>query len=442
MFTRKELKRLIVPLIIEQLLNSMMGTVDTVMVARAGSAAISAVSLVDSINILAILIFSAMATGGAILASQYLGKGMKDSANHAGAQLLLAVSVLSMAATVLCVVFHRALLRIVFGSVDADVMASAQTYFLITVLSYPLIAIYNAAAALFRSDGNSRLPMTISTASNVINIGGNALLIFGFGLGVAGAAWSTFASRLFCAVMILVFLKKTNQAIGIKSYLKIRPDAPVMIKILKIGVPTGIENGMFQFGKLAIQSTISTMGTAAIAANALTSMLEGLSGQASIGIGLGMMTVVGQCIGAGDDKAAGEYIKRLTFAGWLALVVSSILVSISVQPLTVLSGMEKDVAALAIELTIFVHIIKPITWVFSFLPAYGMRAAGDVRFSMAVSSITMWTCRVAVTIVLARVFGFGPIAMWIGMAADWTLRSLCFIVRFKSGRWLSHRVLN
>ncbi len=442
MFRRKRLAPLLVPLIIEQLLNSMMGTVDTIMVARAGSAAISAVSLVDAINILAILVFSAMATGGAILTSQYLGKGENENANHTGGQLLIAVTAFSLVTTVLCVIFTKPLLSLVFGKVEEDVMRASETYFLITVLSYPLIAIFNAASSLFRADGNSKLPMAISTASNIINIAGNAILIFGFSMGVAGAAWSTFASRLFCAVIVLFYLRRTKQAIGIKSYLALRPDTSIMLKILKIGVPTGIENGMFQFGKLAIQSTISTMGTAAIAANALVSILEGLSSQAPIAIGLGLMTVVGQCIGAGEQKEATYYIKRLTFYGWISLLISCVVVSALVKPLALISDMDTPVMTLAVNLTLFVHLIKPVVWILSFLPAYGMRAAGDVRFSMIVSSITMWTCRVAVTVILAHCFGFGPIAMWIGMICDWSVRSVVFEFRFRSKKWLSHDILN
>ena len=442
MFTKKQLWALLIPLIVEQLLNSMMGTVDTVMVTRAGNAAISAVSLVDAINNLVILMFSAMATGGAILTSQYLGKDQKDKAQHSGGQLLLTVFFVSIAGTLLCIITRHWLLKTIFGAVEADVMENAQIYFFITALSYPLIALYNAAAALFRSDGNSKLPMTISTVSNIINIVGNAILIFGFKMGVAGAAWSTFASRLFCAAVVLIFLKITKQTIGIKRYFALRPDKAIMVKILKIGVPTGIENGMFQFGKLAIQSTISTMGTVAIAANAMTSVLESFSSQASIGIGLGMMTVVGQCIGAGKDEEAAKYIKKLTLYGWIAMFISSATCCAIVKPLAFLSGMQGEAAKMAVDLTVFVHILKPFAWTFSFLPAYGMRAAGDVRFSMTLSSITMWTCRVFITIVLARVFGLGPIAMWIGMASDWAVRSVCFFIRFKSRRWLTHRVLN
>ena len=439
-FTKKQIWSLLVPLMVEQLLNSLMGTADTIMVTTAGAEAISAVSLVDSINVLVINLFSAMCTGGAIIVSQYIGNGQDEKANAAGKQLLFAILVISVFGTAICVMWGNGILGAIFGKVDGKVMANARVYFFITALSYPFIAMYNAAAALFRADKNSKLPMTISTISNFINIAGNAVMIFVFRLGVTGAALSTLLSRVFSAIAILAFLKTTRQLVRIENYLSIRPDFRTTLKILRIGIPTGIENGMFQFGKLAIQSTVSLMGTAAIAANAMTSMLESLSCQAPVGIGLGMMTIVGQCIGAGDDKAAAYYIKRLSLYGFVALLISAAAVSVLVIPITALSGMEKEVASLAIHLTWFVHVIKPFAWSGSFLPAYGLRAAGDVKFSMIVSMTTMWTCRVAIVMVLARGFGFGPLAVWIGMASDWCVRSVCFLLRFKSWRWLAHKI--
>ncbi len=439
-FSKKQTWALIIPLMIEQLLNSLMGTADTIMVTTAGAASISAVSLVDSINVLVVNVFSAMATGGAIVTSQYLGHGQTDKANFAGRQLIFSVTAISLIGTALAIGLRNPILSTVFGKIDIDVMENAQTYFLITAASYPFIAVYNAAAALFRADKNSKLPMTISTISNLLNIAGNAVMIFGLGMGVTGAALSTLFSRIFSAAVVIFFLVTTKQTIGIGNLMSTRPDFQMILKILKIGIPTGIENGMFQFGKLAIQSTVSLMGTAAIAANAMTSTLESLSCQAPIGIGLGMMTIVGQCVGAGDDEQAARYIKRLTFYGFLALLVSAATVSILVIPITSLSKMEAEVASMTRHLTWFVHAIKPFAWCLSFLPAYGFRAAGDVKFSMAVSMTTMWTCRVAIVMVLARIFGFGPLAVWIGMASDWCVRSVCFLVRFKSGKWLSHKI--
>ncbi|MDY2842855.1 MAG: MATE family efflux transporter [Treponema sp.] len=437
----RQLFSLLLPLMIEQILNSFMGTADTIMITTSGAAAISAVSLVDSINVMVVLIFSAMATGGAILCSQYLGHKNAEKAVYAGKQLILCVTFVSAVGTLALILLRTQILSLIFGSVEEEVMRNSEVYFFITALSYPFIALYNSGAAIFRSDGNSRLPMTVSTISNVLNIAGNAVLIFGFKLGVAGAALSTLGSRVFSALVILIFLKRTKQQIRIDRYF-VKPDFPVISKILGIGIPTGIENGMFQFGKLAIQSSVSTLGTAAIAANALTSVLESFSSQAPIGIGIALMTLAGQAVGADDTELAKKYIRKLTFFAFIAVTLSSLAVIAAVKPLTIISGMEADVALLAIHLSVFVHIIKPFAWSWSFIPAYGMRAAGDVKFSMTLSSITMWTCRVALTTFLIRGMGTGPIGVWIGMSTDWAIRSVLFIIRFRSGRWLRHKIAN
>ena len=439
LFSSKSLRALVIPLIIEQFLNSLMGTADAMMVTGAGSAAISAVSLVDSINVLVVNVFSAMATGGAILSSQYLGHGLDEKARHSGSQLILCVFFLSIFGSALCILFKKPLLSLIFGRVEKEVMDGAVVYFFITALSFPFIALYNAAAALFRSAKNSRLPMTISMISNILNVAGNAVLIFVFSLGVKGAALSTLISRIFSAITLLFFLRKSTGKIRLETFF-FRADFGEMAKILKVGLPTGIENGMFQFGKLAIQSTVSLMGMEAIAANAMTASLESLSCQGAQGIGIAMMTVSGQCVGAGEDYQASQYIKRLTRWGFVALVLSSVVVSAAIFPITRISKMSAEAASLACFLTWIVHAVKPFVWGGSFLPAYGLRAAGDVRFSMLVSMTTMWTCRVLTVVILARGFGFGPLAVWIGMIADWTVRSICFAIRFRSGRWLLHKL--
>ena len=252
MFTKKQLWALLIPLMIEQILNSLMGTADTMMVSNVGSAAISAVSLVDSINTLILNIFSALATGGAIVCSQYIGKQRIDRANAAGRQLVLSMFAISTVISAVCVIFRQPLLSLVFGRVDADVMENALIYMLITGLSFPFIGLYNASAALFRSSGNSKLPMTVSMISNCINIVGNSIFIFVLKMGVAGAALSTLLSRVFCAVVIMYYQTKPAQTICINNYFSIRPDFPMVKMILTFGIPTGIENGMFQFGKLEI----------------------------------------------------------------------------------------------------------------------------------------------------------------------------------------------
>ena len=441
MFTKKQIWALMIPLMIEQVLTSLMGTADTMMVSIASSEAISAVSLVDAINVLIIYVFSAMATGGAIICAQYLGMKQKKDANDTGMQLVYTVTALSIIVTIVCVLFREPILQLIFGQVDQKIMDEALIYFLITAISYPFIALYNAGAALFRVDGNSRLPMIVSTISNVINIIGNAIFIFLFNMSAGGAALATLISRIICAVAVMYFLRGHRQSIVIRNYFKFRPNFKRIINILSVGIPSGIENGMFQFGKLAIQSTVSILPTAAIAAQAMTSVLETLMSNAPIGIGLAMMTIVGQCMGAGLVDEARKNIKKLTFYSEVAIIISCSIMALAVKPITAIAMPDPEAASLTISMTLAICIAKPLIWVLSFIPAYGMRAAGDVRFSMIVASLTMWLCRVIVAIVLIRVFGFGPIAVWIGMFADWAIRSVIFTMRFFSNKWTTKKVI-
>lgn len=252
---------------------------------------------------------------------------------------------------------------------------------------------------------------------------------------------STLLSRIISAAIILILLKQPKQDLYIDSYLSIRPEIETITKILKIGIPTGIENGMFQFGKLVIQSTVSTMGTTAIAAQAMVAMLESFACQASIGIGLGMMSVVGKCVGAKEYEQARHYTILLTKYAWIACIICCAMIMFPIQQITSLAGMETESAKLAIWLTRIVFTYKMIFWTPSFLPGYGLRAAGDVKFSMITSTLSMWICRVVVTIFLVHTFRMGPLAVWIGMGADWTIRSFIFLARFKSNKWLEHKVI-
>ena len=442
LYNNTDLRKLLLPIIVEQLLSSLMGTADTMMVSNIGSAAISAVSLVDSINILVIQALAALAAGGAILCAQYLGSHNQKEANQAARQVLFVMVFLSTALSAFCLIFRDPLLGLIFGKVEADVMSNSKIYFFLTLLSFPFIGLYDAGASIMRSQNNSRNPMLISVISNFLNIGGNAILIFVFGMGVKGAAISTLVSRIFCAVVVILQLRNDQAPICITNYFSIRPDWTLIKKILFIGIPSGIENSMFQFGKLAIQSTVSTLGTVAIAAQAMTNILENLNGIAAIGIGIGLMTVVGQCLGAGRQDEAVYYVKKLSWLAEAVVITSCLLVFILTKPITILAGMEPASAGLCLSMITFITIVKPISWVMSFIPGYGMRAAGDVKFSMITSCCTMWLCRVSLCIYLCRVWGFGPIAVWIGMFSDWTLRAIIFGIRFHSGKWLNHHVID
>lgn len=440
MFSDKQVWLLLIPVALEQFLNSFMGMADTMMVSRVGSAAISAVSLVDSINVLVIQIFAALAAGATIICSQFIGKGDKKRANEAALQINLTVFVISVVLTILGLVFYRPILKLIFGAVDADVMRASETYFVITVLSFPFIALFNAGSSFYRAGGETRFPMIVSVISNVLNIAGNYVLIFVFGMGVEGAALSTLVSRIFCMAVIYIYLRKENQIIVLNRYF-VKPDYKMIMTLLAVGIPSGIENGMFQFGKLAIQSSVSLLGTKAIAANAMVIVLENINGIAGMAMGIGLMTVVGQCIGAGKIEQAKYYIVKVTVWAWWIVLACVVITMALTNTITSIAGMDGETAKMCFDMMVYITVLKPIVWTLSFVPGYGMRAAGDVKFSMITSSLTMWFVRVAISVFLIRCMGFGPIAVWIGMSADWTARAILFTGRFMSGKWTKIKVI-
>ena len=301
MFDRSAIWKLLIPLMIENLLASFMGMADSMMVTRIGSAAISAVSLTDSINNLVIQLFSAMATGGTILCSQYIGSGDPKKANAAARQVVLSMTSIAIVITLFSEALNTQILRLVFGSVEPAVLSAAETYFRFTAASFPFLGLYQIGAAFYRAGGNSRFPMRVSVISNVMNIIGNAIFIFGFGWGVAGAAFSTLLSRILAAIILFVFLRKPKQVIVMRDY-RIQPDFDMIARILAIGIPSGIENSMFQFGKLAIQSSVSTLGTTAIAAQAMAIIFENINGIGGLAVGIGLMTMVGHSVPGGRRR--------------------------------------------------------------------------------------------------------------------------------------------
>ncbi len=440
LFTGPDLRKLLIPLIIENMLTAFMGMADSLMVTRVGSAAISAVSLTDSINNLVIELLQALAAGGTIICSQYIGAGNRKRSNQAARQVVLAVLVISIGIMLSCLIFRGPILRVIFGSVEPAVMTAALTYFFFTALSFPAIGLFQVGAAFYRAGGNSRFPMTVSVISNVMNIIGNSIFIFVFQWGVMGAALSTLLSRILAAVVLMGYLRLPRQDIVIRDYKSIRPDFSMITRILSIGIPAGIENSMFQFGKLAIQSSVSTLGTTAIAAQAMTIIFENLNGIGAVAVGIGLMTVAGQTLGAGKLEEAKYYFLKLMWIGEMVVLISCAAVYVIAEPAMVLSGLVPEARVMSMQMLTFISLVKLVIWVPAFIIPYGLKAAGDVRFTMISSSLSMWLLRVVAATVLIRVFGFGPIAVWIGMALDWLVRAVLYTWRFLSGKWI-HQVI-
>ena len=441
LYSRAALKKLIIPLIIEQVMLSLMGIVDTLMVSNVGETAVSAVSCVDSINKLVIFMLQSVATGGVILCSQYLGCRDKKRADEAAGQVLICALFMSLGIMAVCILFRNGLLSLIFGRVEADVMESSRIYFLITALSYPPMALFSSCSAIYRATGNSRLPMMVSAGSNILNIIGNAILLFVVKLGVAGAAISTTFSVFVSAVIMLCVMRRPGLKIRIGKYTSLRPRFKTILWVLKIGIPTGIENSMFQFGKLVVQSTVSTLGTTAIASNAIVVSLELISSMPPMGMYIGLMTIVGTCIGAGRLDDARYYIRSFTKWGAVIVFLLGWAVFALTLPIARLAGLSEGAAQLTAQVMLMISILKPFLWPNGFIPNNGMRAAGDGGYSMVTSTLSMWIARVALSTLLCRYFNLGLFGIWIGYEADWAVRSICNIHRFRSGKWTKHQVM-
>ena len=441
MFSRKQMIKLLAPLIAEQIMAVLVGMVDVVMVAAVGESAVSGVSLVDSISVLIIQIMGALATGGAVISAQYLGKEQPRDARKAAGQLVLVTLLLSVIIAGTALAGGRHLLGGIFGKVEQDVMDNAQTYFWITALSYPFIGLYNACAALFRSMGNSKVSMMTSFVMNMINIIGNAICVFGLKMGVAGVAWPTLISRVTAAFMMFVLIQNRNNTIRLNSWKFLIPDRHMIKNILSIGIPNGLENGMFQIGKLLVAGLITTFGTSAIAANAICNNVGSMSNIPGSAIGLAMITVVGQCVGAKDYQQARHYTKTLLAAAYVSMGLLNIALFLLAPYLVGFYAMPQTTTDLALSVLQVNCVVTVLIWPSSFTLPNALRAAGDARFTMVTSMVSMWVFRIGMSYVLGAWLGMGLFGVWTAMQIDWAVRSLVFGVRFLGHKWEKARVL-
>lgn len=443
LFSRDALIRLIVPLIIEQLLLMTVGMADTVMVTTAGEATVSGVSLVDNINTLIIQIFSALSTGGAVVVAQYLGRQETHSAKTAAKQLLYAMTGISAVLMILALIFRQHILSLIFGQVEPAVMDSALVYFLLTAAAYPFMGIYNAGAALFRAMGNSKVSMINSFIINVINILVNAILIFGFGMGAAGAGIGTLVSRIAAAVIIMVMLRHPGLTVQVDDIFHFEFNGSMIRRILFIGIPTGMENGMFQAGKLMVLNLITTFGTSAVAANAIANSISGVINVPGSAMGLAIITVIGRCIGAGDTRQAVHYTKLLVGCSYLSMLIMGSALFFSADFLATLFNLSPEAMAMASQVLKFCAIANMLFWPMAFTLPNSLRAAGDAVFTMVVSLTTMFVCRVALSYVFACSWGLGLglLGVWLAMFCDWIVRAVCFLWRYWRGSWKKIHVI-
>lgn len=439
LFENRDLKRLIIPLIIEQALTLSVGMVDTMMIASLGEAAMSGVSLVDMINALLINVFGALATGGAVVVAQCIGARKRKEANAATGQLLLVVLAVSLAVMALCLWLNTPIIRLFFGSIEADVMQSCQVYFFITALSFPFLSVSSGCGAVFRSIGRSNVTMYASLLSNVLNLLGNAIFIYAIPCGVAGAAGATVFARFAAMVMLLVLLTNPKNGVYIDFKQKFRVEWPVVKNILHIGIPSGIENSLFSLGRVLVVSIISGFGTVQIAANAVANNIDGMGCIAGSAMNLAMITVAGQCVGAGDMGQTRYYIKKLMKITYALHITWNLILFAALPVILLFYNLSPETYRLSWILIGIHNGLGMLLWPMAFTFPNALRAANDVRFTMVASVFSMFAFRISLSFVLGMLLGMGAIGVWIAMVVDWLFRILCFALRYKSGKWMKYR---
>jgi len=434
-FSDSDLKKLIIPLMIDQLLQTLVGIADSVMVASVGEAAVSGVSLIDTVVTLVIFTSTALATGGAVAAGQYMGQKRPEMACQVTNELILFVWKAFLLITILGYLGKEWIIYGIFGKIEADVAYNCEIYFMIVFASVPLIALYNAGAAIFRAMGDSSFVMKTSLLMNGINVGGNALLIYGFRMGIAGVAVPTLVSRLVACVVVLAALNDQGRVLHILSPVFFRSNRKLLKKILYIGIPNAMENCMFQLGKILVLSLVAGFGTASIAANAVANSLERFAVLPGNAVGAGILTVTAQCIGLGDFEQTKYYTRKLMKMTYFWMGVFNLGLLLLLPVIIKIYGLSDEASGYVRSIMIY-HTFCTITiWPLSFSFPYMLRAAGDVHFTMLWSIVSMWIFRIGCSFVLGKWLGWGVFGIWVAMTVDWLFRSICFTARYMSGKW-------
>lgn len=434
-FSNKDLKILFVPLVIEQGLNFLVGLADSLMVAQVGEAAVSGVSLVDNFMGLIINVAAAIATGGIVIASQYLGRKWKPQAEHAVNQLAKFMLFAGIALMLISYLIKPLILDHLFGAIDRDVWNAANIYYIIVVASIPFICMYNCGAALFRALGNSNVSMKTMVAMNSLNVAGNAILVFGFHMGVAGVAIPTLISRIGAAVIILILARRKKNELTIRGYMKERFDFSMIRRVLGIGLPYGLENGLFSLGRLIVLSIVALYGTDQIAANAVAGSITLMLILPGTGINLGLSVVISRCVGAKDYEQAEYYKKKISRTIHYGFLISSAVV-IAMMPLLMKAYSLSETATRLTWFIIIMHaVLMNLTWIPAWTMPVVIRSAGDAKFPMVVSIVSMLFVRIMMAYLLAEVFHLEMLGTWYAMYLDWFVRGILLGHRYRSGRW-------
>ena len=434
LFSKKDLRKLIIPLILEQTLAITVGMADTMMISSAGEAAVSGVSLVDMFNNLIISVLAALATGGAVVTSQCIGAGRREEACRSARQLVFTEAAITIGISVLVLLFHRQILGLFFGQIEADVMQNAIIYLIISVFSFPFLAVYDSCAALYRSMGNAQITLKISLLMNVINVVGNAIGVYVLKLGVAGVAIPSLVSRGVAGVVLFTLLHNPDNLVFLTRE-KFKVDATIVKRILFIGIPSGIENGIFQLGRVLVVSIIAAFGTSQIAANGVANSLDSMGCIVGQAMSLAMITVIGRCVGAGEEGQVRYYTKKLLGETYFYTAVINSIILLLLPWILQIYGLGEETTRLSYILVMIHDGMAIFLWPASFVLPNMLRACNDVKYTMVVSIFSMITFRIGFSYVFGVHMGWMAVGVWAAMVIDWVFRVLCFVGRYLAGTW-------
>ena len=434
LFSKKDLRKLIIPLILEQTLAITVGMADTMMISSAGEAAVSGVSLVDMFNNLIISVLAALATGGAVVTSQCIGAGRREEACRSARQLVFTEAAITIGISVLVLLFHRQILGLFFGQIEADVMQNAIIYLIISVFSFPLLAVYDSCAALYRSMGNAQITLKISLLMNVINVVGNAIGVYVLKLGVAGVAIPSLVSRGVAGVVLFTILHNPDNLVFLTRG-KFKVDATIVKRILFIGIPSGIENGIFQLGRVLVVSIIAAFGTSQIAANGVANSLDSMGCIVGQAMSLAMITVIGRCVGAGEEGQVRYYTKKLLGETYFYTAVINSIILLLLPWILQIYGLGEETTRLSYILVMIHDGMAIFLWPASFVLPNMLRACNDVKYTMVVSIFSMITFRIGFSYLFGVHMGWMAVGVWAAMVIDWVFRVLCFVGRYLAGTW-------
>lgn len=434
LFSKKDLRKLIIPLILEQTLAITVGMADTMMISSAGEAAVSGVSLVDMFNNLIISVLAALATGGAVVTSQCIGAGRREEACRSARQLVFTEAAITIGISVLVLLFHRQILGLFFGQIEADVMQNAIIYLIISVFSFPLLAVYDSCAALYRSMGNAQITLKISLLMNVINVVGNTIGVYVLKLGVAGVAIPSLVSRGVAGVVLFTFLHNPDNLVFLTRG-KFKVDATIVKRILFIGIPSGIENGIFQLGRVLVVSIIAAFGTSQIAANGVANSLDSMGCIVGQAMSLAMITVIGRCVGAGEEGQVRYYTKKLLGETYFYTAVINSIILLLLPWILQIYGLGEETTRLSYILVMIHDGMAIFLWPASFVLPNMLRACNDVKYTMVVSIFSMITFRIGFSYLFGVHMGWMAVGVWAAMVIDWVFRVLCFVGRYLAGTW-------